>query len=296
MLVFLSGLLLRITNVSAYKILLNKFQGDQKHFITIPNCQKKIYLFYDTVHLLKNIRNSLLNKKKFVFPAFEFKISDIYISSNSGSIAWSDIHKLYERDSILDATLRKAPKLRFKTLHPGDNKQNVNLAIGIFHETTIAASESYFPKRTDLSNFLRLISYWWTICNSNRRFTPNFLYNAVIPNDGKLEFYFKLSDWVETWCRSSDFCLTRQTSKAFVSTLRSQAMLIQELFDDGFKYVFTRRFQSDPLENRFSQYRQMSGGRFLVSLREVYSSERILKCRSLLKYTLLAGRPQTKTK
>ena len=43
------------------------------------------------------------------------------------------------------------------------------------------------------------------------------------------------------------------------------------------------RLQSDPIERRFSQYRQMSGGRFLVSLRDVYNSERILACRSLIK-------------
>ena len=45
----------------------------------------------------------------------------------------------------------------------------------------------------------------------------------------------------------------------------------------------TGRFQSDPIERRFSQYRQMSGGRFLVRLREVMHSERILACRSLIK-------------
>ena len=43
------------------------------------------------------------------------------------------------------------------------------------------------------------------------------------------------------------------------------------------------RLQSDPIERRFSQYRQMSGGRFLLSLRDVYNSERILPCRSLIK-------------
>ena len=37
----------------------------------------------------------------------------------------------------------------------------------------------------------------------------------------------------------------------------------------------TGRFQTDPLERRFSQYRQMNGGRFLVSLKEVMRSESI---------------------
>ena len=39
----------------------------------------------------------------------------------------------------------------------------------------------------------------------------------------------------------------------------------------------------DPIERRFSQYRQMSGWGFLVSLREVTNSERIIRCRSLVK-------------
>ena len=157
------------------------------------------------------------------------------------------------------------------------------MSIAIFHETTIAACKSYFPERTDVSSFLTLIWSWWNIANSNTRFTPNSLNNAIIPDDGKITFYIQLSDWIESWTKSSKFCLTAQTSRAFATTLRAQAMLMQELLNDEYEFILTRRFQSDPLEKRFSQYRQMSGGRFLVSLREIYSSERILACRSLLK-------------
>ena len=173
-----------------------------------------MFLFFDSVHLLKNIRNSLLNKKKFVFPAFTFEISNVSVSSKKGYIAWSDLHKVYNKDNALNAKLYKAPKLTFKALHPSDNKQNVNLAVAIFHETTIAVCESYFPDRADMSNFLRLISCWWTIANSRK----NFLNNAVILNDGKIDFYKRLSDWIESWAQISDFCLTKQTSKAFVIT------------------------------------------------------------------------------
>ena len=41
--------------------------------------------------------------------------------------------------------------------------------------------------------------------------------------------------------------------------------------------------QSDPLEKRFSRYRSMSGGRFLVGLREVLNSEKIIVIKSMLK-------------
>ena len=61
-----------------------------------------------------------------------------------------------------------------------------------------------------------------------------------------------------------------------VRTLNAQASLIEDLLCEGYDFVVPRRLQSDPLEKRFSRYRQMSGGRFLVSLREVLTSERIL--------------------
>ena len=270
-------------NVNAFKGLLNNNMGDKKHFFYIPGSSHKTYVFFDTVHLLKNIRNNLLNTKKFVFPAFEFEVCENVICSAAGYISWSDIHSIYDKDKKNDANLRKAHKLSYKALHPGNNKQAVDLAIAIFHESTVAASITYFPDRLDMAGFLKLVLVWWTIANSRQKFTPNVLSNGVTADDGKIHFYTRLADWIEEWGKSQHFCLTKATSNAFVLTLRSQAMLMSDLINEGYTYVLTRRFQSDRLENRFSQYRQMSGGRFLVGLCDVQNSERILACRSLLK-------------
>ena len=62
-------------------------------------------------------------------------------------------------------------------------------------------------------------------------------------------------------------------SDALIRTLYAQVLLVEELLNSGYEYVILRKLQSDPLEKPFSQYRQMSGGRFLVSLREVLNSE-----------------------
>ena len=113
---------------------------------------------------------------------------------------------------------------------------------------------------------------------------PNPLGNAVRVGDGKNDFLEALADWLEKWhddCPA--FTLTSKTSYALVLTLRAQSGLIKELLSEGYDFVMTSRLQSDPIERRFSQYRQMSGGRFLVSLREVTNSERIIRCRSLVK-------------
>ena len=52
---------------------------------------------------------------------------------------------------------------------------------------------------------------------------------------------------------------------------------------DDRKYILTARLQRHLIECRFSQYRQLNGGHFFVSLREVETSEKILLCQTLLK-------------
>ena len=270
-------------NVAAFKILLNTYPGDNQTYFQMPKAVNNTYVFFDTVHLVKNLRNNLLNAKKFVFPKFKFEVCDVVLEADEGFLSWQDLHKIYDKDSNLNGNLRKAPKLTYRALHPGNNKQNVSLALGIFHETTIAACKSYFPLRRDMSEFLKLISTWWTIANSNTRYNANSLGNAIENDDGKLNFYEELAQWVEEWCQCPHFSLSKQTANAFVLTLRSQAKLIQDLLSEGYEYVLTRRLQSDPIEHRFSRYRSLSGGRFLVSLREINTSEGILTCRSLSK-------------
>ena len=53
--------------------------------------------------------------------------------------------------------MRKAPKLSYQALHPGNNKQNVPLALALFHDTTRAAVKSYYPNREVVSGFLNVI-------------------------------------------------------------------------------------------------------------------------------------------
>ena len=77
--------------------------------------------------------------------------------------------------------------------------------------------------------------------------------------------------------------LSLSTAKALIRTLRCQASLTEDLFDDRYDFILTARFQSDPLERRFDQYRQMSGGRFLVDLKDTICSEKFPKIKSLLK-------------
>ena len=79
------------------------------------------------------------------------------------------------------------------------------------------------------------------------------------------------------------FTFTSQTTKALMTTLRATAALAYDLLNEGYEYVLTSKFQSDPLERRYGNLRSMGGGRFLVSLTEVNNSQRILLLTSVIK-------------
>ena len=133
----------------------------------------KTYLFFDNVHLVKNIRNNLLKP-------FSFSFNDQFLaSSENGYISWRDFHDLYEEDTKRKPFLRMAPKKTASALHLGNNKQEVALALAIFHKTTIAAFKIYKPARKDAVGFLTLSSSWWAMINSKQRYNPNALGNAL---------------------------------------------------------------------------------------------------------------------
>ena len=87
------------TNVRAFSCLSKQFHSPSPLYFIHPSNQIKTYLFFDNVHLIKNIRNNLFNGKKFVFPAFEFERGDIKINCPDGYISWRDLHQLYDRDN-----------------------------------------------------------------------------------------------------------------------------------------------------------------------------------------------------
>ena len=95
-----------------------------------------------------------------------------------------------------------------------------------------------------------------------------------------------MAEWLETGSKCPSFTLTKQTSHTLVTTLRFIYNLVDDLLIENYDYILMSRFQSNPIKRNFSKYRQMSGGRFLVSLREVRKPEKILLLNSIIKADL----------
>ena len=101
------------SNVSSFKKLLEHVNQNSDELYMLHN-SRKIYLCYDAVHLIKNVRNSLLKCKRFIFSPFEFSGFKDPINIPRGQIAWKTFHGIFESDANLHVNLRKAPKLTTK--------------------------------------------------------------------------------------------------------------------------------------------------------------------------------------
>ena len=88
-------------------------KGDQLFIQHPSNPHKNIYMFFDTAHLIKNVRNNLLNSRRFVFPQFDYEKDGIEIHCPAGYLAWSDLHQIFEHDVKLQSNLKKAHKLSY---------------------------------------------------------------------------------------------------------------------------------------------------------------------------------------
>ena len=100
------------SNVSTYKMLLEGCNQDPYSLFMLYESQK-IYLFFDTVHLIKSIRNNLLNYRRFLFPSFSFNDFKDPINFQGGELSWKTFHEVSEKDALLEAHLKKAPNSYF---------------------------------------------------------------------------------------------------------------------------------------------------------------------------------------
>ena len=101
------------SNVFAFNELFSKY-GSESHENAIlhhSTSDRRTYLFYDSVHLLKNVRNNLLNSRRFIFREFHF--SD-FISLPAGKILRKLLHSVFDEDEKLQANLRKPTNSHIK--------------------------------------------------------------------------------------------------------------------------------------------------------------------------------------
>ena len=83
--------------------------------------------------------------------------------------------------------------------------------------------------------------------------------------------------------------LTKETALALRQTGQAITGLSRYLFNKcGFRYVLLGIMQLDNIEGRFGHIRQLSGGNYYISMRQLYENDRKLRTISLLEYSKIS--------
>ena len=120
---------------------------NRKSFISLGGCDqlvpsmknpvndKTIFFLFDSVHLLKSVRNNWINLKNYLKT---FTFPDIDDNSVILHASFNHLETMYNLEA--DSTLKQAYRLTIKALHPHSiERQNVRLALKLFDDTTAKA-------------------------------------------------------------------------------------------------------------------------------------------------------------
>ena len=273
-------------------MLLSKTNSLQSYFLNPVN-NSRIYILFDSV--LKCIRNNWLNMKSndktFGFP-------DIDNCNLIHKASFYTLDKLYEMEK--GSTIKKAYMLNYKSIHPHSiERQNVKLALRIFHVNNAAALRTLGPHNETLSNwqgtalFIDYILKFWNIFNVkttvegiHKRLPDCDPIRSI--NSHQMIWMAKFVSWLQSWKLYSmnhpNSFLTNETFIALSHTVKTVLVMIPDLLQHhNLKYILLSKFQTDNLEGRFGLYRQLSGCNYLVSVKDVMYSERKLKIKGLLR-------------
>lgn len=284
---------------------LSYFAKPPKLSIVYPHpaqCNRPLFFMFDSVHILKCIRNNWIGQKDIDktmrFP--QFSSNGEYNGSTSIMHApFRTIERLYHSEA--DLLLKHSYKLSIKAISPTTfEKQNVNLVLQIFNEYLIQALLTVGKKLsltsyTDVAEYIKIFLTWWTIMNVK---TPlkgirlNNTYAAPLTNDEhdtNFLYLNKFSDWLEMWQSIKDGggMLSRETYTALKHTTHAMIEMTNYCISElNMNYILPGKFQTDNLEARFGKYRLLAGSNYHISLRQVFECEKKLRIMSVLRLTL----------
>ncbi|XP_042896693.1 transposable element P transposase [Parasteatoda tepidariorum] len=267
--------------------------------------EKQIFILFDTVHLMKSIRNNWLNNTEtnqtFYIPAMKFLPPGQAIKTVPAYASILHLKQLYNQEK--ECSVKLAPSLTRKSLFPNHlERQDVQTALKLFDDKLIPALQMSKSKiGEDLvgtMHFIDIFSKWWKIINvkapEKGKHKRNLYCDPVIGATCHIvQFLEEFCLWLQEWknlpspyfAKPNSRCgkLSKETLFALLHTTRTLINLITYLFKEHKpSYILLGKFQTDCIEARFGQYRCMSGGNYHIGVSQVLESERKLKLLSLM--------------
>ena len=214
---------------------------------------KKIFLMFDPPHLLKCTRNNLMK--------YTFRFSNY-------SACWKDIIDFYEKDKLLP--IRAAPKLTEKHVHPTNfQKMKVKYATQIFSHTVAAAICTYSsvgslaPSALGTAELLSRFDSLFDCVNSSNLQSTKKLRSAITEKSSHVAFLqesINQINGIKVLNGNQDVTSRIKSMKGWLVTLNAIISIWNKLKTlHNFQFLFTRRLNTDPLENFFGTIRKQGG-------------------------------------
>ena len=254
-----------------------------------------MFLLFDYVHIMKNIRNNWLTEK-----TGELVYDDGGVKKTA---KWSHITQLFKAE-VGDPLLRMS-KLTEKSVMPKHTeKQSVPLCLQVFCDETAVALLSHSATKNEegiqeTATFIQKVVKFWKIVSVKKKFMDiiqNDPLTGVIedPDDPRLAYIKEFGDMclkMESKPKLRMKQLTRDTALAIHQTCYGLVELAQKLLASTHVYVALGKFTTDPLEKAFGKLRQESGGQYFISAQQVLEKLNIQKAKLLLSLTEMEDLP-----
>uniref|UniRef100_A0A0K2UZT2 Putative LOC101234561 [Hydra vulgaris] n=1 Tax=Lepeophtheirus salmonis TaxID=72036 RepID=A0A0K2UZT2_LEPSM len=261
----------------------------RKLMTSIPYPQeetKKIHLLFDPVHNFKNIYNCFQQVKVLECPSTLGR-------SETFRPNFAHLREIPFKESHFK--VKQAHKLTLKALNPTNlEKTIVKLVDAVFHESSIGAPKYYSKEDNtqefkDTAEFSEFVRTMWNILNVK---TPEVGYEKrnelrepiSEKNKLSLSFFRDFVNFLIEWQDSKAPGLTAETFLTKQTFLAAAYLAEYLLLDEDFSSVLLGMFQSDPIKKRFGWVRQLRGGIYYISVRQILEAEKKIRILSLVKF------------
>ncbi|XP_075730965.1 transposable element P transposase isoform X1 [Rhipicephalus microplus] len=210
--------------------------------------KRSLYFLSDFPHLVKNIRNRLLQTS--------FHTPD-------GKVSMAPLREALKLDEN-NLTLKAMPRLTKTHLEPNDfEKMRVSLAFQTFGSDSLRGLQLYKPQlEKSCGNIEPTQKFFRRMKSLITTMTTRYPAEALRPNSPAIRDLEEFLEFLTRWEQTADKknFLSESTTEGLRVTIRSTLGLLSYIHEElGYAYLMTSRLSQDKIENLFGIVRLSSG-------------------------------------
>jgi hypothetical protein len=225
--------------------------SESKHFFENPaDKNRKIYIFPDVPHCMKNLRNHCLDY-------------NLCLKGVSDKTVFLKKEHFEELISNEQSDFKLCPKVSFVHLNcKGNDRQRVKYAVQLFSDTVAKALVFKFGDRfLEQAKIISIIDAWFDVMDSRKKYHWKKNKCAFgLYEQQQTDVLKKMLDLVQNMYFGDETSLKKKPFQTgIIVSIHSTLDLFTDLKKEGISFLLTSKLNQDALENVFSQIRALGG-------------------------------------